>query len=164
MESNQHLDIAVKIVVDSWHGQHGRIDKLLELLSDEDLSRHTAPGRNTGTYIFGHLIAVNDRLIEMMGWGNRLHPELDAPFLMHPEGSEHPRPTLAALRNYWTEINTIINNGMAAMQTADWFTAHNAVSAEDFAKEPHRNKLNVILGRTVHSGMHLGQLNYLVKK
>ena len=164
MESKNHADIAVKIVLDSWHGQHARIDKLLQVLSDEDLGGHTAADRNTGTYILGHLIAVNDRLIEMLGWGSRQHPELDAPFLLNPEGSEHPKPTVAELRSYWTKINTIINNGMAAMHTADWFTAHNAVSADDFAKEPHRNKLNVILGRTVHSGMHLGQLNYLVKK
>jgi len=33
-----------------------------------------------------------------------------------------------------------------------------AVSDEDFSKEPHRNKLNVIINRTNHMSYHLGQL------
>jgi hypothetical protein len=47
------------------------------------------------------------------------------------------------------------------MQASAWFAKHNAVSAEDFAKEPHRNKLNVLITRTIHQGYHLGQMNYL---
>ena len=50
------------------------------------------------------------------------------------------------------------------MQPEDWFTKHSAISAEDFAKEPHRNKLNILINRTVHQGYHMGQLAYLVKK
>jgi hypothetical protein len=50
------------------------------------------------------------------------------------------------------------------MKADEWFNKHTAVSAEDFAKEPHRNKLNVIVNRTNHTSYHLGQLVYLVKK
>jgi len=31
------------------------------------------------------------------------------------------------------------------------------VSEEDFAKEPHRNRFTMLLGRTAHLGFHLGQ-------
>ena len=40
----------------------------------------------------------------------------------------------------------------------------NLVSAEDFAKEPHRNKLNLIINRTNHQNTHYGQLIYLKPK
>jgi hypothetical protein len=46
----------------------------------------------------------------------------------------------------------------------EWFTRHNNVSAADFANEPHRNKLNIIINRTNHTSYHLGQLVYLAKK
>jgi hypothetical protein len=36
----------------------------------------------------------------------------------------------------------------------DWFSRHMLVSPEDFAKEPHRNKLNVIINRTNHMANH----------
>jgi hypothetical protein len=32
------------------------------------------------------------------------------------------------------------------------------VSPEDFAKEPHRNRLNVLISRTNHMANHIGQL------
>jgi len=48
------------------------------------------------------------------------------------------------------------------MSVADWLGRHTAVSAEDFANEPLRNKLNVLMGRTIHESYHLGQLNLVV--
>jgi hypothetical protein len=47
------------------------------------------------------------------------------------------------------------------MKPQDWLGRHTAVSEEDFQKEKHRNKLNVLISRTNHAGYHLGQLVYL---
>jgi hypothetical protein len=47
------------------------------------------------------------------------------------------------------------------MKPDDWFAKHTAVSAEDFAKEPFRNKLNIIVTRTTHLQYHIGQLQLL---
>jgi len=47
------------------------------------------------------------------------------------------------------------------MQPTEWFTRHTSVSEEDFIKEPHRNKLNVLITRATHQSYHLGQLIYL---
>ena len=44
------------------------------------------------------------------------------------------------------------------MTEADWHGRHMAVTEEDFLKEPHRNKLNVMLGRVGHKASHLGQI------
>ena len=41
---------------------------------------------------------------------------------------------------------------------ATLFEKHTAVSEEDFSKEPHRNKLNIVISRTSHLQYHTGQL------
>ena len=38
------------------------------------------------------------------------------------------------------------------------------VSDEDFAREPHRNKLNVLISQTNHLSYHPGQLSLPAKK
>ena len=160
----QTRSVMVKMVTDAWLAQNDRIDKLVGSLTDEQIAARTAPGRNTGTYIFGHLIAVSDRIVEALGWGGRSYPELDEPFLFKPDGSDLPRPSVSQLREYWTNVNKTISAGMATMRPADWFTRHSTVSAEDFEKEPHRNKLNILLSRSIHTSNHLGQLTYLKEK
>ncbi|MGZ3776991.1 MAG: hypothetical protein ACXVI9_05205, partial [Mucilaginibacter sp.] len=61
------------------------------------------------------------------------------------------------------KVTSVLQQRIDATSADDWFTRHNAVSAEDFAKEPHRNKLNIIINRTNHLSTHLGQLIYLSK-
>jgi len=153
--------IFIKMVLDAWQKQNERVDELLAKISNEQLQQETAPGRNTGFYLFGHLAAVNDRLFELLGIGERLHPELDAPFLENPDKSGQQMPSVDEIKRYWNDINTALNEKFNAMQPHEWFQKHNAVSDEDFAKEAHRNRLNVIITRTVHQGYHLGQMNYL---
>jgi len=47
------------------------------------------------------------------------------------------------------------------MTSEDWLSRHTSVSEEDFAADPLRNKLNVLIGRTNHESYHLGQANLL---
>jgi hypothetical protein len=58
-------------------------------------------------------------------------------------------------------VNEALQQNFAAMQPQDWFQKHTAVSDEDFAKEPHRNKMNVLISRTIHQAYHVGQLAFL---
>jgi hypothetical protein len=154
----------VKMVVSAWDTQNARVNSLLEKLSDDQLQTETAPGRNTGHYLLGHLAAVNDALFPILGWGERLHPQLEEVFLESPDKSGHSFPSPSELKSYWKEINSKLAQHIAAMEPDDWFTRHNNVSAEDFEKEPHRNKLNILINRANHESYHLGQLAYLVKK
>jgi len=62
-----------------------------------------------------------------------------------------------------TSANTNHSEHINQMPTDEWFTRHNKVSEADFAKEPHRNKLNIIINRTSHMSYHLGQMAYLEK-
>lgn len=151
----------VKMALDAWEVQNTRVDKLLAKLSDEQLKGETAPGRNTGLYLVGHLTAVNDAMLPLFGLGDRLHPELEEPFLKSADKSGHEMPSLDTLKAYWNEINTSLRSHFSSMQPEDWFARHMSVTPEDFEKEPHRNKLNVILSRTSHQAYHLGQMVYL---
>ena len=153
----------VKMVMLAWQTQNAEVNKLLESLSEQQLSQETAPGRNTGIYLIGHLAAINDNLFKLLDLGERLHPELDEIFLDNPDKSGIETPPLDKLKKYWNEINSKLNEHFNKMQPADWFTRHMSISEEDFAKEPHRNKLNVIINRTAHQSYHVGQLVYLKK-
>ncbi len=73
-------------------------------------------------------------------------------------------PTATELKEYWTKVNAKLTDHFNQMPADGWFTRHNNVSDTDFAKEPHRNKLNIIINRTSHTAYHLGQLIYLDRK
>ena len=157
-------EIFVKIVIDAWETQNSRVDKLLEELTDRQLEAATAAGKNSGVYLLGHLTAVSDGLLPILGLSERLYPQLEEAFLKNPEKSGAEKPSIADLKKYWREVNTKIKKHFEAMSAEDWLGKHVAISSEDFAREPHRNKLNVLLSRTNHQSYHLGQLNYLRQK
>lgn len=154
-------ELAIKMIIAEWQKQNARLDKLLETLSDEQMSGETAPGRNSGVYLVGHLAAVNDAMLPLLGFGEKLHPELANIFLTNPDKSSLAKPPLSTLKTYWKEINTKLEEHISKLSPEEWFTRHTAVSEEDFAKEPNRNKLNIIINRTNHQSYHLGQLAYL---
>lgn len=157
-------ELFVKMVIDAWEAQNSRVDKLLEKLSDEQLQAETAPDKNTGVYLLGHLTAVNDGLLQILGYGEKSQPQLEEIFLTNPEKSDLEKPSIAELKQYWSDINTKLREHFQKTTADEWFARHMSVSDEDFAKEPHRNRLNVLLSRTVHQSNHLGQLAFLVKK
>ena len=154
-------ELAIKMIIAEWQKQNARLDTILDTLSDDQLSMATAPGRNTGIYLLGHLTAVNDGIITLLGFGEKRHPELESIFLANPEKAGMARPSVEELKKYWKEVNAVLYEHISKMTTGDWFTRHSAVSEEDFSKEPHRNKLNIIINRTNHQSYHLGQLAYL---
>ena len=154
----------IKMAISAWDTYNARVNKLLATLSDEELLAETAPGRNTGIYLIGHLVAVSDGLFPILGFGERLYPELDKTFVQSPDKSGQQMPSITELKEYWNKVNTKLTDHINQMPADEWFTRHNNVSEADFAKEPHRNKLNIILNRTSHTSYHLGQLAYLAKK
>jgi DinB family protein len=154
-------ELFVKLVLDSWNSHVSRTDKLFDSLTDEQLQHEIAPGRNRGIYLLGHLTAVHDRMLPLLGFGPQLHPELDVPFITSPDKTVQDLPSATELRAQWKEVNVALDGHIKSLQPADWFARHTSVSEEDFAKEPHRNRLNIIISRTGHLAGHLGQLIYL---
>lgn len=154
----------IKMGLEGWNGYLKRAGDLFNSLTDEQLAQETAPGKNTGTYLLGHLIAVHDRMIELMFLGERLYPELDEPYLKNPESAGLAKLDIPTLRGYWNTLNEKLAADFANMKPEDWFARHSAVSEEDFAKEPHRNRLNLVMNRASHIAWHYGQVLYLKVK
>jgi len=153
-----------KMVIDAWHAKLNNADTLLEQLTDEQLQNEVAPGRNRGIYILGHLTAVHDRMLPLLNLGEQLYPQLDESFITNPDKSDVPVYSVADLRQYWKTINAKLSNHFNNLTSEEWFQKHNAVTPEDFEKEPHRNRLNVLISRTNHLSSHVGQLIFLKNK
>ena len=158
-------EIMIKLALDAWYGQVNRTEKLIEALSDEQLQNEVAPGRNRGIYLVGHLAAVHDRMIGLMDLGERLFTFLDDAFILNPDKTkpDSDLPTAEDLREHLKEVNSVLAKYFGEMKTDDWFLKHTAVLEEDFEKEPHRNKLAILITRTNHLAYHLGQLTFLKK-
>jgi hypothetical protein len=144
--------------VNSWKQIISRLDKMFSAIRDEDLKQPIAPGRNRVVYLLGHLTAVHDRMLPLLALGERMHPELDAAFLDNPDGPAADAISPAVLRKAWIEVNSKLTTAFEALKPAQWLEKHTAVSDEDFAKEPHRNRLSVLLSRTNHASFHSGQI------
>jgi len=153
----------IKIVLDNWHSTIANTNKLLNELTDEQLQADVAPGRNSGTYLLGHLTAVHDRMLPLLGFENQAFPHYNDVFLTSPDKSGKEMPHVSELRKHWNDTNAKLADHYKNLQPADWFGKHSSVSEEDFAKEPHRNKLNVLINRTGHLAGHLGQMVFLKK-
>ncbi|MCD6012710.1 MAG: hypothetical protein K0Q79_2572 [Flavipsychrobacter sp.] len=155
------LNIAINVVLNSWNTILGMTIGVLDNVTDEDMMREVSLGRNTGIYLLGHLVAVHDRMLPLLGIGERKYPELDDIFLNTPDRSGKTMPPVQELRAKWLETNNALNTAFSAMQPIDWLSRHTSISEEDFAKQPHRNKLNVLASRTTHLAEHYGQLLFL---
>lgn len=154
-------EIFIKMVISNWEMQNTRLNDLLNTISEEQLARETSPGRNTGIYLLGHLTAISDGMLPLMGLGDKLYPQLQNIFVDNADKAGLAFPAVAELKAYWKEVNDILKKHFDAMQPEQWFERHNAVSEDDFAKEPHRNKLNILINRTNHQSYHFGQMMYL---
>lgn len=151
----------INLALASWDIQVSRLKKILETLSDEQLTGSISPGRNSGWYILGHLIAVNDAMSEILGTGKRACPELHSPFIQNPESAALDRPSVSTLRQYFTLVHERLKRELATLNEDSWLTRHEAMTDEDFVKNPGRNKFSVLLNRTNHLSYHLGQLRLL---
>ena len=143
--------------LNSWKLVTGRLDAALAPLTDEQLQRQVAPGKNRLLYLVGHLTAVHDRMFATLGLGDRLHPELDEVYITNPELALPDPVSAADLKRAWSEVNSKLTAAFENLTPQQWLEKHAAVSEEDFAKDPTRNRLAVLLSRTSHVAFHTGQ-------
>jgi hypothetical protein len=157
-------ELFIKMVLDAWHSQIKNTNDLFDSVSDEQLMKEIATGRNRGIYLLGHLTAVHDKMLPLLGFGEPRYPNLYEIFVQSADKTEVALPAVEDLRNYWKETNAVLSEKFSGLSATEWFQRHNAVSETDFAKEPHRNKLNLVINRTNHLASHLGQLLLLKNK
>lgn len=154
----------VKMALDAWNSELKYTNALLEKLTDEQLRHQVAPGRNRGIYLLGHLTAVHDQMLPLLRFQETMYPELYTPFHDQPDGAVADLPSIAQLRAQWKEVNDALMKHMALLSAEEWFTRHANITEADFPKEPHRNRLNVVISRTNHLAYHRGQLVLLQAK
>jgi uncharacterized damage-inducible protein DinB len=162
MTVNSH-ELPVQVGINSWRLVLERVNKRLSNLADDQLLNEVAPGRNRIIYLLGHLTAIHDAMFPILGLGERLHPELDASFVSSPDKTGARLPAAGELRQYWNEVNSKLLLRFAGLSADEWLLRHNAVSEEDYAKDPARNRLAVLLSRTNHMSYHLGQITLGLK-
>ena len=151
-------ELPVKVAINSWRLAAERADKIFSRLTPDQLLTEIAPGKNRIVYLWGHLIAVHDRMFSILGLGDRLHPELDSVFIDHPDKAAAGTPSAAQLKQYWDEVNGKLETQFQTLAPDEWLLQHRAMSDEDYAKDPTRNRLAVLLNRTNHLSYHLGQV------
>ena len=161
--SNQQAELIIQMNLAMWDAQNKKFAELIDKLTDEQLMNETAPNRNTGVYLLGHIIAVSDDMIRLFDLGDRIVPEYLDIFIKNPDKSNKAFPSIVDLKSAYQTVTILLNNRFSQFSLEDWLSKHTAVSDEDFAKDPMRNKLNVLISRTIHLANHLGQMAYLNK-
>jgi len=151
-------DLFIKMILHAWDLNVKRTTKAFNGFSDEELFIEIAPGKNRVIYLLGHLVAVHDMMLPLLGLGERNYPQLDEAFINSPDKEIADLPTVQELRIYWNDINMILEGYFKNLTSDGWLARHTAVSEEDFAKEPHRNRLSIVISRTNHLSYHLGQI------
>jgi DinB superfamily len=149
--------------VNSWKLNIERANRLFSPLTEEQLLKEVAPGKNRLIYLWGHLTAVHDRMLPLLVLGPRLHPEYDALFLTSPDKTAPTLPGAHEIKQAWDEVNSRLLAGFESLSPAAWLEKHDSVSAEDFAKDPQRNRFSLLLNRTTHISFHLGQTALISK-
>jgi hypothetical protein len=151
--------LLISTVLHSWRLIIDRTSKTLSSFTDDELQLEVAPGKNRLYYLVGHLAAIHDRLFPLLRLGERLHPELDSQFVDGPDRKLMGDGVSAAqLRTVWVEVNTKLTDAFETLQPQEWLQRHDSVSEEDFAKDPLRNRLAVLMSRVNHAAYHEGQM------
>src|SRR5712671_1194783 len=84
-------------------------------------------------------------------------------FISSPDKTGAQLPPVGELRKYWDEVNDKLLAQFATLSADEWLQRHYAMSEEDYAKDPTRNRLAVLLSRTNHMSYHLGQITLAIK-
>jgi hypothetical protein len=143
--------------VHAWVINIGRAEKIFLGRSDRELGQEVAPGKNRLVYLWGHLIAVHDGMLPLLGIGERLHPELDAAFLTEADRATSQVPSAAELTQYWNEVHGALRAGFERFTPSDWTARHTAMTDDEWTANPLRNRAAVLMNRTAHLAYHLGQ-------
>jgi len=96
-------------------------------------------------------------MFSVLRLGERLHPELDAVFIAQPDRSV-PLPNFTEIAKCWEDVHTELLSRFKTLSSKEWLERHGNVSPEELERNPTRNRLAVLLGRTNHASYHFGQM------
>lgn len=141
-----------------WDVYNNRMEKVLKTINHETFNTPIIANGNSPSWIIGHLADTDDKLLELFGIRQRMFPELST--IYHHDKATNQRGHLSKqeIQEKWQAIIAELNRAFKTWNENEWLSRHTAVKEEDFKKEPHRNKLNVMLSRVSHKASHLGQI------
>src|SRR3989454_10207764 len=131
-----YVALAVKVS----KAQIDRADKLFGGLSSEAVLREMAPGRTRLLYLWGHLTAMHDAMLPLLGLGDRFHPEFDVAFVSNPDKSQAAIPSHEQVRQAWKTANGELSKGFQKMSWYDGAKRHSAGSDEHSARDASRRR------------------------
>ena len=158
MEQQQAI---IKQLLTQWNKDVSAMTGIFEAQGEANALKEVAPGRNTVMYLLGHMLAVHDRLPEALDAGERSFKDLDQAFLDDADSKGSYPATYSQLLAGWKKVNEAVSAIFEKQDTSDWLSRHHYVSEADFQKEPHRNRLAILISRLAHLDTHLGQLKLL---
>jgi hypothetical protein len=158
-----NTNLYVTTALNTWEQSIKRASGFFDSCSDDHLLQPIVAGKNRVVYLLGHLAAVHDRMLPLLGLGDRQYPHLDELFVSNPDNPSVPLPPVQQLRDAWSAVNQRLSGGFRSWTPEEWLQKHTAISDADFAREPHRNRLSVVLNRAGHVQYHLGQLVWYKK-
>ena len=85
MAKTSNEELLLSGALNAWKTNLERADKLFSSLTPEQLGKEIAPGKNRLIYLWGHLTAVHDLMLPLIGLGPRLHAEFDETFITRPD-------------------------------------------------------------------------------
>ena len=150
-------ELLIEMVLNQWKSSNKRIEKVFDSITEKQFSTPIAKDSNTAGWLLCHITSVNDNLFPLLDIGDLMYPHLSS-LLGKKELYPKDCITVSELKDAWVSINLKLEKSFSNMAPGQWFERHTSVSEEDFKKEPHRNKLNVLMSRTNHQAHHAGQL------
>lgn len=155
--TNPQIQLFLQMALRQWESSCNRAGKILNSTASEKYVSKVAPGSNTVAWIFNHLTWVHDNMHPPLDFREPLFPTLDET-LSNKKNPVHEVISQERLTKMWNEVNASLYDTFLLLSADQWLAKHTAVSNEDFQREPHRNKLNILLSRTAHLNHLLGQL------
>ena len=143
----------------------GWIDQHLNALSDNELEAEISPGRNTGIWVLGHLIASMDDIGLYLSNADKDYKDYWELFGPGSKGtSDKQYPSVTDMREKWIKVNEKAKKIIAALPEEELQNNHNNTSDKtDFYKTKQRVIDCWILHQMYHAG-HLGILAANKKK
>lgn len=152
------MEITIKMILSQWRLAIQRLSATIDELTNEQLEKQVADGRNTGVWILTHVITANEIILKVTCFGETKHEAL-AEQLTNGNLADTDE-----LRTTWNEIKERINAIIDNVSIEKWLQINTAVSQDDFAKDSSRNNLLILFSRLLHMMYHAGQLGLLKTK
>ena len=94
-----------QMIINGWDSTVKRTSALFETLNDEEMMKEVAPNRNRGIYLLGHLTAVHDMMLPLLGFRASMFPEIKDSFIRTPDNRDEQPFSVAELRQKWLTVN-----------------------------------------------------------